>query len=106
MQRPVLVAGITLVLFAVSLFNVPWNVPSVTGQTVPGGFNVFLPFVARPEHIWTNLGLGQNVMDIAVDTVTPSTLYAAGFAGVYKSTDAGRNWTTISTTGVSRLLID
>ena len=35
------------------------------------------------------------VHDLAVDPRTPTTLYAAKFAGVFKSTDGGANWSPI-----------
>ncbi len=45
---------------------------------------------------WNSAGLaGRNVSQLAVDPITPSTLYAgAGDANIYKSTDAGQIWTT------------
>ena len=44
---------------------------------------------------WNSAGLaGQDVTVLAVDPITPSTLYAAaGDANVYKSTDGGQSWT-------------
>ena len=44
---------------------------------------------------WNSAGLaGQNVTTLAVDPITPSTLYVAtGDGNIYKSIDAGKSWT-------------
>lgn len=71
---------------------------------------------------WNSAGLaGQNVTILAVDPITPSTLYAtAGDGNVYKSNDGGQSWTAYAvgfpssppgpspspTTSVSALLVD
>jgi photosystem II stability/assembly factor-like uncharacterized protein len=39
---------------------------------------------------------GRAVVDLVVDPQTPSTLYAAGAAGISKSTDRGDTWTRLS----------
>jgi len=46
---------------------------------------------------WTSIGPeGGSVSAVAVDPVTPSTVYAGTSGGVYKSTDSGANWSNIS----------
>jgi len=52
---------------------------------------------------WTNMGPGGDVIALAIDPVTPRTIYAArGRPGpeVFKSTDGGAHW-TLSTTGLT-----
>ncbi|MBJ6724765.1 putative Ig domain-containing protein [Geomesophilobacter sediminis] len=47
---------------------------------------------------WSSNGpYGGGIRGIAIDAATPSTVYAVGGAGVYKSTDAGASWTGINT---------
>src|SRR5207247_10222100 len=43
---------------------------------------------------WTHTGLtGVDVRALAIDPLTPTTLYAGTYgAGVFKSTDGGRSW--------------
>jgi photosystem II stability/assembly factor-like uncharacterized protein len=40
---------------------------------------------------------GQQVFTVAVDPVNPTVLYAGSFRGIFKSTDAGANWTLLTT---------
>ena len=42
------------------------------------------------------------IFSLAVDPLTPSTLYAGTYGGVYKSTDSGNNWSA-SSAGLSEL---
>lgn len=45
------------------------------------------------DNVWTQFGpSGGFVADIAVDPVTPSTIYAATASGVYKSLNRGDSW--------------
>jgi photosystem II stability/assembly factor-like uncharacterized protein len=57
---------------------------------------MLMPGSLRAGHsVWTPLGPeGAKIASIAVDPVTPGTLYAAGF-GVFKSTDWGETWIAI-----------
>jgi ligand-binding sensor domain-containing protein len=62
---------------------------------------------------WTpvNTGLGSAVVSsLAIDRLTPTTLYACSNRGVFRSTDSGDHWvetdTGISTKGVTSLVID
>ncbi|MCP3994390.1 MAG: hypothetical protein GY722_04890 [bacterium] len=51
---------------------------------------VFEEFVINE---WTSHGpFGGHVSDVAIDPATPSTLYAGGRGGVFKSTDGGESW--------------
>jgi hypothetical protein len=63
-------------------------------------------------NVWTSRGQGTPIITaLAVDpTTTPATFYAAG-AAIFKSTDAGRTWTTVSNgppglSSVSALITD
>jgi len=40
-----------------------------------------------------SLPINTVVRSVAVDTVTPERVYAAGPAGLFRSDDAGQNWT-------------
>ena len=40
-----------------------------------------------------SLPINTVVRSVAVDTVTPEQVYAAGPAGLFRSDDAGQNWT-------------
>ncbi len=58
----------------------------------------------------TNGPFGGNVISLAIDPVTPSTMYAGTRNGLYRSTDGGANWTALdralSGTSISILAID
>ena len=70
------------------------------------------PVVDARQGTWSLSGLaGQNVTDVAIDPLTPTTVYAAVlFGGVFKSTDAGGEWNPINngltTTRIRALAID
>ena len=61
---------------------------------------------------WTSNGPeGGSIATLAIDPVTPTTLYAGtGFGGVFKSSDGGGNWSAINdgltNTNVQALAID
>jgi photosystem II stability/assembly factor-like uncharacterized protein len=60
---------------------------------------------------WTTNGpYGGNVTTLAVDPQTPTNLYAAGFSGIYKSSDGGAHWAVasngIADTTVAAIAID
>ena len=60
---------------------------------------------------WTSIGpYGGNVTSLAIDPVTPTTLYAGTGSGVFKSTNGGASWVAASSgmisTSVSKLAID
>ena len=59
---------------------------------------------------WTNTGLTDaQVRSLAIDPVTPTTIYAGtGVSGVFKSTDGGGSWTNIGLTDlhIQSLAID
>jgi len=59
---------------------------------------LFMPAVAfAGAGQWTSIGLqGLFIATLAVDSVTPSTLYAGTDSGLYKSTDSGVTWITIN----------
>lgn len=40
-----------------------------------------------------SLPINTMVRSVAVDTITPERVYAAGPAGLFRSGDAGQNWT-------------
>ncbi|RIE17322.1 WD40/YVTN/BNR-like repeat-containing protein, partial [Candidatus Cryosericum septentrionale] len=47
---------------------------------------------------WTQLSLyGGNIGCLAIDPLTPTTLYASTIGGVYRSTDSGATWTAVNT---------
>src|SRR2546425_13250992 len=57
---------------------------------------------------WTSLGPeGGSVGVLTVDPSNPSTIYAAGVSGLYKSTDGGASWkpTSLSASGLNVLSI-
>jgi photosystem II stability/assembly factor-like uncharacterized protein len=45
---------------------------------------------------WSPVFTAQGVLALAVDSATPTTIYAAASLGVFKSTDAGGHWTAIN----------
>lgn len=47
---------------------------------------------------WTSMGPGGNPVPVAIDPVTPATIYSAtpNVAGVFKSTDGGAHWSASS----------
>ncbi|HEX9019233.1 MAG TPA: hypothetical protein VF806_08595, partial [Anaerolineaceae bacterium] len=51
------------------------------------------------NNIWTSIGPDSiainNLKTLVIDPVSPSTLYALTRGGVFRSTDAGENWTNI-----------
>jgi len=67
----------------------------------------FAPMVAHSgTNQWTSHGpYGGLVTVLAVDPQTPANLYAAGFSGVFKSSDSGDNW-TLSSNGINRPSVD
>ena len=53
---------------------------------------------------WVPIGPeGENIVALAINPKTPTTLYAAG-SGVFRSTDGGKNWSAINT-GLTNLRI-
>ena len=47
---------------------------------------------------WTTEGpFGASVSALAIDPVTPSTLYAGTYQGIYRSTDQGGHWPRVFT---------
>src|SRR5438874_32924 len=47
---------------------------------------------------WTSIGpQGGSIKALAIDPMTPATLYAGTNAGVFKSTDGGGSWSAINT---------
>src|SRR5579859_3040984 len=46
---------------------------------------------------WTSVRDLADVVAVAVDPNSPSTVYAGGSGGVFKSTDSGRNWILLNT---------
>ena len=53
-------------------------------------------FAGTLLNTWMPKGLdGQTITALAIDPVTPSTLYAAADRGVFKSTNGASSWTPI-----------
>src|SRR5450830_73848 len=50
-------------------------------------------------------GPNENILCLAINPVTPSTLYAGTLNGVFRSTDSGNIWTTIIDRGEVRALV-
>jgi hypothetical protein len=49
-------------------------------------------------NVWTSIGPeGGRINALAVDPVTPTTLYAGTWSGVFKSTDGGGDWSAVNT---------
>jgi photosystem II stability/assembly factor-like uncharacterized protein len=49
---------------------------------------------------WSAVNTGLTITDVvalAIDPATPTTLYAGTFGGVFKSTDGGTNWSAVNT---------
>jgi photosystem II stability/assembly factor-like uncharacterized protein len=70
--------------------------------TVVGALRTKSPFFESTNSAasWSNqnYGLRRDIVTVlAVNPVTPSTIYAGTRSGVYKSTDGGRNWNAINT---------
>ena len=61
-------------------------------------------------NVWTSTGPEGGIVDaVAIDPLTPSTLYAAAGFGVFKSTDGGGGWALANTgipTSVRALAVD
>ncbi|MEO8430275.1 MAG: hypothetical protein ABI592_02120 [Acidobacteriota bacterium] len=48
-------------------------------------------------HTWSSVGLnGLAVFDLVIDPLAPATLYAGTSMGVFRSRDAGQNWTAVN----------
>ena len=63
-------------------------------------------FAHGGTNTWTTNGpYGGLVTVLAVDPQTPANLYAAGFSGVFKSSDGGANWTR-SSNGITNPSVD
>ena len=67
--------------------------------------------VSAGTNIWTSYGPEGGIINaLAIDPVTPSTLYAGTEGGVFKTTDGGANWSAVSTglthTNVLALALD
>jgi len=59
------------------------------------------------ENTWTALGLyGSLIHDVVVDPANPNLVYAAGTAGVHRSTDGGLTWSTSLGTATNALALD
>jgi len=81
-----------------------WAMSSIVGGIAPAT-------VMAGVNSWSSNGpYGGQVTVLAVDPKTPATMYAAGFSGVFKSTDGGANWSWASKgmtdTSVDALVID
>lgn len=56
---------------------------------------------------WTRLGLPPADVTVVVpDPVSPQIVFAAGTAGIFKSTDGGQSWTTVYPSSIGALVID
>jgi hypothetical protein len=55
--------------------------------------------ISAGSSVWTSIGLTSNtVRSLAIDPTTPGTLYAGTYGGgVFKSTNAGGNWSAVNT---------
>jgi len=77
--------------------DISWSAPSQVIKSTDGGLN------------WNAVGLTDvGVLVLAIDPLTPATLYAGTNGGVYKSTDRGATWNTSGDLAgtVSSLAID
>ena len=81
--------------------NAGWYSFAKTGSTLLGGTGAGTLYRSDNNgDLWTlsNTGLGlTSAFVILADPVTPTTVYAAGYHGVSKSTDSGQNWTLLNT---------
>jgi hypothetical protein len=67
---------------------------------------LFSPSVHAGQNRWSSSGPTHRTLSIstfAIDPLTPAILYAGTFQGVFKSVDAGANWTLLSTGGFHSL---
>ena len=83
------------------------SLPTIT--PVPTSTNTFLSLTATPEPTamsdllekdkWSSSGPeGGFIIPLAIDPVTPTTLYAGTYGnGVFKSTNGGGNWSVVNT---------
>jgi photosystem II stability/assembly factor-like uncharacterized protein len=91
--------------------NTKTKLPAFTRTLFPALTNTATPTgTPYPKNEWISLGPeGGEVMDIVVDPMTPSTLYAVTWsAGIFKSINGGQEWRNINTDRISinQLLID
>ena len=86
------------VVFAGSTSSYDYPVTNGTSNTATH-FAVTLD-AGRTWSPLSNLPSGTPI-SLAVDTRTPSTWYAGGTTGIFKSTDAGATWTATGSTGLS-----
>ena len=76
------------VIIRVLLIGLAFLIALSHSQTVP---------VSAGNNIWTSHGPeGGPVNALALDPVTPTTLYAGTGGGVFKSTDGGANWSAVN----------
>jgi hypothetical protein len=54
--------------------------------------------VSAEVSAWTGNGPeGGTIITLAIDPITPATLYAGTWTGIYKSTDGGGSWSPANT---------
>ncbi len=107
------VNGATVSLHGISLDDVEWVSSSVLKATVPWGMDpgVYTLTVTNPGDLsgslpnafTVNQGIGVwsagqlyggEIMQIAINPLTPTTVYAVNYdVGMFRSQDAGENWT-------------
>ncbi len=73
-----------------------------------GGYNGALYKSTDAGSAWflSNTGLTGTVYDIAIGSSKANTIYLGSTAGVFKSTNAGTNWTNTGCTNVNAVLIN
>jgi photosystem II stability/assembly factor-like uncharacterized protein len=97
------------VWFAPGVFFNTMAIDPITATTIYSGTSGGLIKSTDGGMTWNDTGLGPWVSVVAIDPVHPNILYAAtstwyqfgfgrlsGFGGLFKSTDAGANWSSIS----------
>ena len=88
-----------------SLAGDPRNAAILYASTFGAG--VFKTVDGGATWVASSKGLSTSfVTSIIVDPVTPSTLYASGHIGIYKSLDAGANWTQLHAADGVAVILD
>src|SRR5262245_18671171 len=63
------------------------------------------PPASAGVNIWTGTGPeGGTISNLAIDPAVPSTMYAGGDAGIFRSTNGGRSWSAVAVPSSCSLL--
>ncbi|MFI5365340.1 MAG: WD40/YVTN/BNR-like repeat-containing protein [Candidatus Binatia bacterium] len=89
----------------IRLFTVALDVWTSTALTCAVVVVASAPRTHAAINLWTTHGpYGESVTALAIDPITPSTLYAGTVGGVFRSTNSGGSWGAVNT-GLSDLFV-